>query len=194
MPVLVHGLPAGCRRAAARLYWQAFGGKLGAVMGPEDRALAYLERVIREDHALAVLDDDGALLGLAGFKTPRGAFADGGMADLAAVYGRWGALWRGACLRLMQCDVDNARFLIDGLCVERALRGRGIGTALIGALCDEARARGYAQVRLDVIDTNWRARALYERLGFAAVRSAPLGPLRLLFGFSRAVTMVRDLR
>jgi ribosomal protein S18 acetylase RimI-like enzyme len=48
-------------------------------------------------------------------------------------------------------------------------------------------------LRLDVIDTNLRARALYERLGFRAVRSESLGPLRHLFGFQTAITMVRAL-
>ncbi len=34
------GLPEHLRAEAARLYWQAFGGKLGLVMGPEARAPA----------------------------------------------------------------------------------------------------------------------------------------------------------
>ena len=53
--------------------------------------------------------------------------------------------------------------------------------------------RGYGWVRLDVIDSNWRARALYERQGFLATRTESLGLLRLLFGFSASTTMVRPL-
>ena len=42
---LQFGLPDRLRADAARLYWQAFGSKLGAVMGPEPRALRFLMRV-----------------------------------------------------------------------------------------------------------------------------------------------------
>jgi ribosomal protein S18 acetylase RimI-like enzyme len=184
------GLPPGQRAAAARLYWQAFGGKLGRVMGPEPRALAFLTRVIREDHVIAALDGD-RLLGVIGFKTPQGAFAGGEMADLRAVYGVPGSLWRGALLRMLSREVDRDRFLIDGICVAAEARGLGIGSALIEALCVEARSRGYAEVRLDVIDSNPRARALYERQGFTATQTTGMGPLRHVFGFSSATTMVR---
>ena len=53
---LIHGLPPSQRRAAAELYWQAFGGKLARVMGPEPRALDFLLRVMRSDHAIAAVE------------------------------------------------------------------------------------------------------------------------------------------
>lgn len=46
-------------------------------------------------------------------------------------------------------------------------RGRGIGSALLAALVDEATARGYRVISLSVEDGN-RARSLYERAGFTA--------------------------
>ncbi|MDP4033263.1 MAG: GNAT family N-acetyltransferase [Pseudorhodobacter sp.] len=187
------GLPPALREDAAIIYWQAFGGKLGRVMGPERRALNYLDRVIRNDHCIVALDASGSLLGLAGFKTPQGAFADGSPTDLRAVYGPFGAFWRSGVMRLLQSEVDNERFLVDGICVSRSARGRGIGTALIWALCDEGTRRGYPAIRLDVVDNNWRARALYERLGFAVTATASIGPLRHVFGFSAATAMVRPL-
>ena len=188
-----HGLPERYREDAARLYWQAFGSKLGRILGPEKRAIAFLTRVLRPDHCFYVLGDDGCLLGIAGFKSPAGSFASGSATDLHAVYGRVGGLWRQFLLRLLQSEVDNDRFLIDGICVAREWRGRGIGSALVDALVSEARWRGYNTVRLDVIDANVRARALYERMGFAPWKSETLGWLRHVFGFTRSTTMVREL-
>lgn len=187
------GLPTSHRTAAARLYWEAFGGKLGAVLGPDDRAVAFLARVLREDHCFSALDGDGALVGIAGFKSPQGSFAGGTPRDLRAVYGRLGAAWRRALLWTLSHEVDNHRFLIDGIAVTRAARGQGVGTALLDALCDEGLRRGYPSIRLEVIDTNWRARALYERLGFLPTRTERLGPMRHIFGFASATTMVRPL-
>ena len=190
---LVAGLPDALRPQAARLYWQAFGSKLGRVLGPEGRALAYLERAISGNHVIVALSDAGELMGLIGFRSAQGGFAEGSMPDLRVAYGRFGALWRAAAMRAISREVDNDRFLIDGICVAAGARGQGVGTALIEALVQDVRTRDYAEMRLDVIDTNIRARALYERLGFRAVRSESLGPLRHLFGFQTAITMVRPL-
>lgn len=190
---IVLGLPPALRAEAAALYWQVFGGKLGRVMGPDARALAFLDRTIDPGHALVALSPEGRLLGLAGFKTAAGAFAGGSFRDLAAVYGLAGAVWRAACLRLLNREVDNARFLFDGICVARAARGQGIGAALIKAAAVHAATLGYRELRLDVIDTNIRARALYERLGFRAAGVQHLGLLRHVFGFEAAVTMVRGI-
>ncbi len=187
------GLPERLRADAARLYWQAFGDKLGLVMGPEPRALRFLQRVIRSDQVIAALGADGALLGIAGFKTVNGSFASGQAADLTAIYGPFGGLWRRMVLGLLSDGVDNDRFLLDGLCVDAGARGLGLGSALLAAICDEARTRGFHHVRLEVIDTNWRAIALYKRLGFQVTATQSIGLLRLIFGFRSALTMVRNL-
>jgi ribosomal protein S18 acetylase RimI-like enzyme len=187
------GITVSQRRAAATLYWEAFGGKLFHVMGPDERALRFLERVMRDDHVLAAIGPEGEVLGIAGFKSTKGGFASGGRADLTAVYGIWGGAWRALCLRFLSGEIDNERFLIDGICVARTARGQGIGSALIIAACDEARARGYRQIRLEVVDTNWRAKSLYRRMGFTTLKSEKLGPLRYVFGFVSATTMVKSL-
>ncbi len=187
------GLHDHLRRDAAWLYWEAFGDKLGRVLGPDNKALQFFERVIRADLCLTALDQDGALIGVAGFKTTSGSFAGGSWGDLIAIYGHLGGRWRGALLWALNREVDNDRFLVDGICVARVHRSKGIGTLLLAALYDEAAGRGYRSIRLDVIDANWRARALYERQGFLATRTETLGPLRHLFGFNASITMVRPL-
>lgn len=192
MTVSLHiGLPPHLRAEAVQLYWQAFGGKLGRVMGPERLALRFLTRVLRGDHAIVALDAKGALLGMAGFKTPAGSFAGGEMADVLAIYGRLGAAWRLPLLWMLGHEVDNDRFLLDGICVARGARGQGIGSALMQAIEAEAVARGYEKVRLDVIDSNWRAKALYLRLGYTVEKTDDIGLLRFAFGFRSATTMVK---
>jgi ribosomal protein S18 acetylase RimI-like enzyme len=190
---IVKGLRPDQRAEAAALYWQAFGDKLGRVLGPDRRAIALLTRVIRDDHALCAQGEQGALLGIAGFKTRDGAFADADRADLVAVYGRFGGYWRRHLLALLIRDEDNERFLIDGICVAKALRGQGIGTALLAALCDEGRKRGHGGIRLDVVETNTRARALYLRQGFTVLRTDRMGLLGPIFGFKAAIAMAKPL-
>lgn len=187
------GLPEPLRADAARLYWQAFGGKLGKVMGPEPRAMGFLLRVIRTDQVIIALGPKGQLLGIAGFKTPSGGFASGRTEDLRALYGSFGAWWRKTLLGWLTGEVDNDRFLLDGLCVDAPAQGQGLGTALLNAICAEARLRGYPALRLDVVEGNLRAIALYRRLGFEVTGRQNIGLLRLVFGFSAALTMVRQV-
>lgn len=186
------GLPEAYRGEAAALYWQAFGAKLGRVLGPDRLAVAYVERVLRNDHCIAAIGPQG-LVGLAGFKSDEGSFAGGTPVDMRQIYGRFGGAWRSAVMQLLGGDSDTGRFLVDGLCVRPDAQGQGVGSALLAAICDEGRARGYRSIRLDVVDTNPRARALYERRGFVLDRSTPIGPLRLIFGYRVAHTLVRDL-
>lgn len=187
------GLPEHLRAEAVALYWQAFGGKLGTVMGPTPKALQFLNRVLRANHAFVALAADGTLLGMAGFKTPAGSFAGGEIADIRAIYGSLGAAWRLPLLWMLSDDAQQDHFLLDGICVAAQARSRGIGTALMAAIEDEARARGYAAVRLEVIDSNWRAKALYQRLGYQVEKTQQLGLLRHAFGFRAAITMLKSV-
>ncbi|WP_435164397.1 GNAT family N-acetyltransferase [Falsirhodobacter sp. 1013] len=187
---ILDGLPERHRTAAAQLYWQAFGGKLGRVLGPDDRGRDFVRRALRPDHVLAAEEGD-RLLGICGFKTARGAFVAADAGVMRASYGTFGAFWRQQALGLLVQDIDNERFLIDGLCVADGERDRGIGTALIEAICAKARHQGYEAVRLDVVDTNLDARRLYERLGFRAVGTHRVRSVAALFGFAATVTMVR---
>ncbi len=189
--IVSKGIPDHDRAGATALYWEAFGAKLGRVMGPESKAQAFVARVLDPAHAICAHAADGTLLGVAGFKTAQGALVGGDFADMAAVYGKFGAAWRGVLLNMLERDNENQRFLMDGIFVAAQARGQGVGSALLTAVTAEAAARGFAEVRLDVIDSNPRARALYERQGFRAVGTQKMGPLGLLFGFRSATTMVR---
>lgn len=83
-----------------------------------------------------------------------------------------------AALHLLARDdrrrpVGTGRLLTDGhigrMAVLAQWRGRGIGTALLNALIDAARARGLGQVALNA---QCSAVGFYERLGFV-----PEGPV-----------------
>lgn len=177
------------RPVVAQLYWSAFGAKLGKVMGAGRRATAFFRIVADPNFALAARAPDCRLLGIAGFKTPDGGLVGGSLTELAQVYGWVGALWRGLLLSTLERKLQPDVFQMDGIFVDPDARGQGVGTALLQAVLSEAEARGLRQVQLDVIDTNPRAKALYERVGFVATGTENTGPLKLLFGFSSATRM-----
>jgi len=179
------------RAQVARGYWAAFSRKLRFPLGPEGKAVRFLERVLDPRHAISAVASDGTFLGVAGFKSAQGSFVGGAVSDLAAIYGWPGALVRGLLVAPLErrCAADT--LLMDGIFVEPGARGQGVGRALLGAILDQAAAAGLSHVRLDVIDRNPRARALYEREGFMATSVTKLGPLAPVFGFSSATEMTR---
>jgi ribosomal protein S18 acetylase RimI-like enzyme len=68
-------------------------------------------------------------------------------------------------------DDDSAEersqyFYIAELAVSEATRGRGVGTRLIAAMEDLARARNHKMIEIGVLANNQRVYALYNRLGY----------------------------
>jgi len=177
------------RKRAAILFWQAFSSKLTKLMGPDDKGCAFFELALNPDFALVARDDAGNMLGLAGFKTQDGGLAEGDLKTLAKIYGWFGAVWRGLFLNTLERMVQPGVYQMDGIFVASEARGQGVGTALLLAIKSEARRTGAREIQLDVIDTNPRARALYEREGFCAVGEEQTGVLRYLFSFDRATRM-----
>ncbi len=187
---VVEGFTDAQRSQVAALFWAAFSQKLGLLLGPEDKALRFIARVINPDFALCAVDAGGRVVGATGFKTHKGGFVGGTYAELAAIYGYLGAAWRGVFLDALERDLEAGQLLMDGIFVDPQMRGRGVGSQLLDALESKARGARYGEMRLDVIDSNPRARALYERRGFAPVATKRMGPLRYVFGFRSATTMV----
>ena len=64
------------------------------------------------------------------------------------------------------CRVLATHVWIDEIQILPESQGRGVGSALLRRLLDDARSRGLP-VRLQVLKANHRARELYLRLGFA---------------------------
>lgn len=122
------------REVACGLFWEAFRQKLSPVMKPEDKARAFLIKVIRSDHAISAVAQDGRLLGVAGFKTLQGAFVGGKLTDMCAVYGGWGGLWCGVLLDILERDLEDKTLLMDGIFVDPGARGQGIGSSLLDAV------------------------------------------------------------
>lgn len=178
------------RSRVADLYWAAFSGKLHYVLGPPAKALRFLSDQLNPAFALVARDAGHSVQGVAGFKTAEGSLIGGNLRDIARSYGFLSACWRGPLLGLVERDLSDDTLLMDGICVAGEARGQGLGSALLNAIRETAKAQGKSSIRLDVIDTNPRARALYERIGFEATDQEHLGPFRLIFGFRSATRMI----
>ncbi|MEW5654126.1 GNAT family N-acetyltransferase [Streptomyces cinereoruber] len=184
------GLPAGAERRAAEMYWDAFGRKLGPALNPPDKAVSFIAAHLNADRAVCALLD-GRLVGLAGYQLGGRALTGGSASDVLRAYGHLRGLPRLLLLALFERHPAPRQLVMDGIAVAPGMRGRGVGSLLIEEVVAMAAEQHCREVRLDVIDTNPRARALYERRGFMAVRTERTPYLRGLLGFGAVTTMRR---
>ncbi|GIG61942.1 molybdopterin-guanine dinucleotide biosynthesis protein MobC [Longispora fulva] len=185
-------LPAHAHHRAAELYWEAFGRKLGPALGPAERGVAFLAAHLHPDRAVAAMAGD-RLVAVAGYRHGGRALLGGGPLDVLRAYGPVRGLPRVALLALLERHAAPGELVMDGIAVDPALRGQGIGSLLLDEVAAVARDLGHDRIRLDVIDANPRARALYERHGFVAGRTEATPYLRRLLGFGAVTTMRRKV-
>ena len=97
---------------------------------------------------------------------------------LAIVQLLCGSLWR------FLNTVPDGDFYLQAIAVDPDARGMGVGSALFAAAEERAATSGSARLALDVVESNKRARQLYESRGLAAEARWPkhlwLGRFRIL--------------
>ena len=176
------------RTRVADLYWEAFGQKLRPGFVDEQTGVHAVRAGLQPEHVL-VARRDGALLGVCGFYGTNSGAVDLTWSSLRRTLSIPAAMRASIVLAVLSRSARTDSLVLDGICVDRAARGLGIGTALLGAASSYARTVGARSVRLSVVDGNPRARALYERQWFTPVDSGTLGVLPVVYGFDRYTTM-----
>ncbi|MEV6123299.1 GNAT family N-acetyltransferase [Streptomyces sp. NPDC052077] len=190
---LCRGIPEGTERQVAALYWEAFGRKLAGALGPPGRGRAFLAAHLHRDRGVVVLDEAGGVIGVAGYDIEGRALLGGSARNVLARYGPLRGVPRLILLALFARKPARGELVMDGICVAAAHRGAGIGGLLLREVAAVAAENGCSRIRLDVVDANPRARALYERHGFRAVRTQRTPFLRKLMGFGAVTTMLRPV-
>ncbi|MFF8838030.1 GNAT family N-acetyltransferase [Streptomyces sp. NPDC015130] len=190
--VVRRGVPEGGAARVAALYWEAFGRKLGPALDPPDKARAFLAAHLHHDRGVTALLD-GEVAGVAGYRLGGRGLLGGGAGDVLRAYGVLRGLHRVALLALLERSPARGELVMDGIAVAPGHRGAGIGSLLLREIAAVAAEAGCRRIRLDVIDVNPRARALYERHGFVAVRTDRTPYLRDLMGFGAVTTMHRPV-
>lgn len=180
------------RRAAAQLYWDAFGLKLEHAIGPRSSGIPLIERTLEPARAVAAFQGD-ILVGLAGFTLDGRALTDITARDIIREFGLFGSMRRIAWAALLERHPQPDELLMDGIVVRADRRGRGIGTQLLLRMFDLAREHGKRVVRLDVVDTNPAARHLYDKMGFVERETRRVPFLRRVLGVAAVTSMERPV-
>ncbi len=187
-------LPDEFRTSAVRLYFSALKEKLEPILGSDGRAQEVLASTIATDKCIVAICNE-KLVGLLGTQTNHGGFVNPSLKTMIRTYGLSGGILRMAGLALIHHATRPDELYVDGVAVAHDMRGQGIGTHLFELLERVAIRKGIRMISLEVIDTNPRAKALYEHMGFLAVKQQTLWPLNwfLKFPFRSATLMVKKI-
>lgn len=88
---------------------------------------------------------------------------------------------------------DRLTSYVSSLAVRPIWQGQGLGSALLKNLEEASRQAGKTRIALHVTDTNWKARQLYERQGFRALRVERSFFTHRIWGFRGLVYMIKYL-
>lgn len=194
MPIHIQtGLSYAHRWDAARIYFEAFQKKLRPLYGAKEKLLAIFARDIHPEQAIVALEG-GTLVGLAGLQLQHRPFLEPRWQTFVDEYGLLPALVRYPLVSTMEHTAGDGELLLDSLSVAASARGRGIGSLLLQAVLHFARQHGFRSVGLDVVDTNPRARTLYERHGFVVTTVRAYPYLRKPLGFGNVYSMSHSLQ
>jgi ribosomal protein S18 acetylase RimI-like enzyme len=187
-------LPDKFRPSATRLYFDALKDKLEPVLGGDGRAHRALADSLATDKCLVATCDE-KLVGIMGIQTGDGGFVSPSLKTMMRLYGTVGGILRMSGLMILHHRTNRDELYVDGVAVAHEMRNKGIGTHMFELLERAASHNGTRAISLDVIDTNTKAKALYERLGFVAVKSQSLWPLNLIlkFPFNSTSLMIKRI-
>ena len=183
------GIPDEHRSVAVDLFDEAFGEKLALAVPNREKRKALFVEGFNLDSAIAALVG-GNLVGIAGFHAHGKSLTSGlKYRHLLSHLGFLGGNRAAIVFSLFERTPRPNELVMDGIAVQSQARGMGIGKRLLGEIRTFAQIHGFNRVRLDVIDTNPKARKLYERFGFTGVKTERFPQLKSILGFGGVTTM-----
>nr|WP_047044044.1 GNAT family N-acetyltransferase [Vibrio mexicanus] len=173
----------------AVIYEEAFGPKFQGAISSKNQRISVLGKCFVPEYSFVAFDGDKPV-GIAGFSDGSGSLTGGiGAKGLIKELGLSRGLWACLVFSLFERKPESGELVMDGIVVDSSARGLGVGSRLLDKIINYAQDKGFKSVRLDVIDSNPRARKLYESKGFVATKTDSFEYLKWLVGFSSATTM-----
>ncbi len=192
MVAIQWGFEDGHRLQIAEILYESLGKKFIPVFGKRDSCVPCISAILRPERTLTATTGN-QVAGIAGLQFKGSGYLDTRLRTLTH-YLRFGVLKAIFNGWLLESKVRDDELHFDTIAVTPRFRGLGIGSQLIRHVIDFAGDEGFSCIKLFVINTNSRAKRLYERLGFdSRAHTAIPFPWSRTFGFSEAVEMVLAL-
>ncbi len=189
------GVPKNQRETVAKMFHESFGDKYDLMFGDETKTVAFVSACLDDSKTIVALKDDVAV-GFSGLQHCGKSFIEDNAHEMVRVFGL--ASFKVMLIRSMfvfkRMGIDNNELLLEALAVSAKERNKGIGQKLLQFTIDYAKSKKFSHLKLDVINTNPKAKRLYERIGFveSKVQKIPY-PFNVIMGFDSMSEMVYQL-
>ncbi len=181
--IIKKGLPEKYKQSAAELLLEAFNEKFIPILGKDKKSIKLIKASIDINNCI-YSEKNGNLLGILGITTTKGNFINITFKDLVSIYGLFRAIPKIIKLTMFFFHIPKVNEVyVELVAVADIARGKGIGSMLFDSLTNLALNKGFRDITLQVVDTNPRARELYERLDFVVEKKIDIWPINKLVGW-----------
>jgi len=150
---------------AVDIYYFAFQRKIRALIKGKEKAVAIYGQAINPDRGIFALSDD-KVVGVIGLHYHNKNFMEIKYKNVREHFNPIQGYFIYFINKIMYPKIEQGVLRIDAIAVDEKLRGHGIGSLLIKKVFEFAKEKGFKEIILEVVDTNPRAKKLYEILGF----------------------------
>ena len=180
---ILANLPDSFRASAVELFLDSLGEKIIPAMGKRGRAEALLAKALN-GQACFLAVEGSRLLGMIGLNTSQSLFVQAGLTDFVRNAGFFRSLWTLPILGAMEHASAADELYIEMIAVSPEARGKGVGRALMQEAEERCRKLGKNRLTLQVVDTNPRAKKLYEEMGFRTIKTYSVQPWGRIVGWT----------
>ena len=180
---ILANLPDSFRASAVELFLDSLGEKIIPAMGKRGRAEALLAKALN-GQACFLAVEGSRLLGMIGLNTSQSLFVQAGLTDFVRNAGFFRSLWTLPILGAMEHASAADELYIEMIAVSPETRGKGVGRALMQEAEQRCRKLGKNRLTLQVVDTNPRAKKLYEEMGFRTIKTYSVQPWGRIVGWT----------
>jgi ribosomal protein S18 acetylase RimI-like enzyme len=177
------------RKDIAKIFYESFKEKIGQLFKDQEKAIKLFSKLIRENQIIVALED-GNPVGFVGLHYQKKHFMRFSFTEITRIYGLETIRATLYFLTNLLDDIQPNQLHLEVIAVDKKQRSKGIGTKLLLSTIEFAKQESFSQVRLEVINTNPKAKKLYEKIGFIKIKDRKIPyPFHIFASFRKIIEM-----
>lgn len=178
------GIPKNKQIDIANILYENFQDKSKMFFGNKKKAITLIASTLENDRIFVAVKDK-EVVGYAGLQCQKKSFSNPTLTKIVTIYG----LLTFRTLPFLIVSLFNRpkyyQLHLESLAVTKKEQGKGIGTRLLNATINYAKENNFSQIKLEVIQTNPKAKELYQKLGFKTSKITQIPyPFSYIMGFN----------
>ena len=152
--------------------------------GNKQKAITLIASTLEDDRIFVAVKNK-KVIGFAGLQYHKKSFSNPTLSNIVSIYGLLTFRTLPFFLVSSMNKPKSYQLHLESLAVIKNEQGKGIGTKLLNATINYAKENNFSQIKLEVIQTNPKAKKLYQKMGFKTSRITKIPyPFSYIMGFN----------